>query len=574
MHRHKFSFLRVIPFLVCFFLLACLSSLPHNVVPAGPDSEPQVFSITPHAGGVTFYVRTDGGSLEQCTGLEDAPYPGTGADQPCAWDHPFRALPPGGSPRMTGGDTLIIGPGSYMLGIGAPGTEACDADASYDCTMPPLPSGLDPTQPTRLLGAGWDSGCAAPPELWGTGRPWYLLSLEAASNAQVACLELTDHSSCIEDHLSAVGGSPYTCQRDAPPYGDWASAGLFARDSANVLLRDLNIHGLANTGLLAGRLTDWTLEDVRLVGNGGSGWDADLVGDGTGSENHGSLTLRRVSVEWNGCGETYPDEQHDGCWGQVAGGYGDGLGTGTTGGHWIIEDSLFSHNTSDGLDLFYARLPDAQVEIRRTIAEGNAGNQIKISGTASIQNALIVSSCAFFHNMPYWNNEDDCRANGDAVVFALNPGGQAALVNSTITGQGVCLAVAECALDQVCNGAEKVLLRNDIFLGKPVFSASGDVACFAWYDDESSNPLSNGTFAVDHSLFETVRFGNVDPCAAPSTNLCDLDPGLMDASLASFDARLQDGSPAIDAGTPDGAPSDDLLGNPRDLLPDLGAYEH
>ena len=31
---------------------------------------------------VTFYVRMDGGSPEQCSGLEDAAYPGSGMGQP------------------------------------------------------------------------------------------------------------------------------------------------------------------------------------------------------------------------------------------------------------------------------------------------------------------------------------------------------------------------------------------------------------------------------------------------------------------------------------------------------------
>jgi hypothetical protein len=43
--------------------------------------------------------------------------------------------------------------------------------------------------------------------------------------------------------------------------------------------------------------------------------------------------------------------------------------------------------------------------------------------------------------------------------------------------------------------------------------------------------------------------------------------------VGSNDYHLQAGSPCIDAGTPDGAPADDLEGNPRDEKPDMGAYE-
>jgi hypothetical protein len=39
------------------------------------------------------------------------------------------------------------------------------------------------------------------------------------------------------------------------------------------------------------------------------------------------------------------------------------------------------------------------------------------------------------------------------------------------------------------------------------------------------------------------------------------------------DLRLQASSPALDAGTPEGAPADDIEGHPRDARPDLGAYE-
>lgn len=48
----------------------------------------------------TCYVRTDGGSTIQCSGRVDAPYPGGGTNQPCAWDHPFRALPPMAAPQF------------------------------------------------------------------------------------------------------------------------------------------------------------------------------------------------------------------------------------------------------------------------------------------------------------------------------------------------------------------------------------------------------------------------------------------------------------------------------------------
>jgi hypothetical protein len=573
MNIHKTMAIKVTALALFLGLTACLSTIPSTVNAPLPSPEITAPPSTPHSTGATFYIRPDGGTFEQCTGLVDAAYTGSGTNQPCAWNHPFQALPPYGTPRITGGDTLIIGAGSYMLGYGAPGTENCDYEGSYDCIMLPIPSGPDASHPTRILGAGWDAGCATPPELWGTGRPWHVVNMSGSSNVEVACLEITDHSSCIEDHLFTTGGSEYTCQRDAPPYGDWAETGLYAEDSANVHLENLNLHGLANNGILAGRLTDWTVDNVRLAGNGLAGWNGDLVGDGSNSENHGTFIFRHWTVEWNGCGETYPDEQHLGCWGQEAGGYGDGAGFGgTTGGHYIIEDSAFLHNTSDGLDMLYTRLPDAVIEIRRTIAEGNDGNQIKITGAASIENSLIVSNCGYFHDMPFWNNDDDCRAGGDALVFALQPGGQARVINSTITGEGNCLVIAGCALDQTCNGSERVRVQNTIFQGQEVFWSPGEATCFAWYDDESSPPMPANPFVVSYSLITAVRFGNVIPCPGEG-NLCDVFSDLTSIVIDAFDAHLQAGSPAINAGSTDEAPADDFTGRPRDATPDIGAYE-
>ena len=81
----------------------------------------------------TYYIRTDGGTAQQCSGLADAAYPGSGENQACAWAHPFWALDSGGGWRINGGDTLLIDAGSYMMGYGAPNTGWCEAEGSYDC---------------------------------------------------------------------------------------------------------------------------------------------------------------------------------------------------------------------------------------------------------------------------------------------------------------------------------------------------------------------------------------------------------------------------------------------------------
>jgi hypothetical protein len=79
-------------------------------------------------------------------------------------------------------------------------------------------------------------------------------------------------------------------------------------------------------------------------------------------------------------------------------------------------------------------------------------------------------------------------------------------------------------------------------------------------------------FVVDFSLITGVRFGNVNPCPGPN-NLCGGSSGLANILLSAFDAHLLPDSPAVDAGTTDGAPADDFEGRLRDTQPDIGAYE-
>ncbi len=451
----------------------------------------------------TYYVRTDGGSPDQCTGLVNSPFPGSGDAQPCAWDHPFRALPPGGPSRIIGGDTVIIGPGSYRMGFGAFGTEACSSEYPWDCFMTAVPSGPNTFNPTRILGVGWDSGCSSPPELWGTERANWIVNLTQSQNVEISCLEITDHSSCVEGHADPA----FRCQRDSYPYGDWAAVGLYAEDSSDVVLKNLNIHGLAHTGIWAGRLSNWTLEKVRLVANGLVGWDGDIEG---ADSNTGTLTFRQWLVEWNGCAETYPGRSPTACWNQEAGGYGDGIGTGTTGGHWIIEDSVIQYNTQDGLDLLYAREPGSQIDIRRTLARGNAGNQVKTSGPVTIENSIIIGNCGYFEGKPFTYHSDTefdhCRAGGDALVFNPRPGDAVYVTNSTVTGQGTCLAIAACALNQTCTGAERVFFTNNIFVGHSRFLDTSQDTCFAWFNDESPDDLlPNNPFRTEYCHHQRDR---------------------------------------------------------------------
>lgn len=528
-----------------------LASIGTGVVRA-----PAAFSMAPMPvpTATTYYVRTDGGSATQCTGRVNVAYPGSGTNQPCAWDHPFRALPPGGTPRLAGGDTLIIASGSYMMGYGAPETENCDAGGAYDCVMPPIPSGPSSSNRTRLLG---DSSTANRPELWGTERAWYVLNLTDASNVEIGYLEITDRSGCVESHTGGLA-----CERDTAPYGAWAAHGLFAEDSTNVYLHHLNIHGLAAGGVHAGRLQDWTVQDVRIAGNGSAGWDGDLW-DANGDSNSGTLTFRRLTVEWNGCGETYPGKQPTGCWGQSAGGYGDGFATGVSGGNWVFEDSLIRYNTSDGLDFLYIREPGSSIVVRRTLMEGNAGNQIKnYRGPFTLENSIIVGNCGYFEGQSFTYNVDNCRALGVALALGLSPGDAVYVTNNTFTSEGDCLVTAEPY--GTPNGSERVVLRNNIFIGQTDFLQPFENTCLIYQEGFATDP-----FDTDYAVITNVK----DDLCPGAHDHCNVSPGLTNTGTDTFDSHLQASSPAINAGIPTGAPTSDFDARLRDAQPDIGAYE-
>ena len=447
-----------------------------------------------------------------------------------------------------------------MIGAGAPGAELCAAAHAYDCgEMRSVPSGPDPGRPTRILGYGHELGCANAPRLWGTERVASVLNLQGSSNVEVSCLELTDKEACIEMQQASVGGQmvrgPVACKREEspPPWGRWASNGVKARDSSNVVLRDLNIHGLAHAGIYAARLKDWTLERVRIAGNGWAGWHGDL--GTTTSSNSGLIRMSRVTVEWNGCAEGYPDTQsHAGCWS----GYGDGLGTARTGGEWRIEDSLFRWNTSDGIDLLYT--VGGKISIERNWVEGNAGNQIKTRGPALIRNNVVVGNCRFFEGKPFTWRVDHCRAMGDSVVPVIGgPSEVAAVTNNTVISQGNCTVVADAKSPDngpVPHGGTFELLNN-VLIGGVAPQATSN-ACYLY---------TQGPMTVVHKNNTLHNVRNYACGQHALDGVVCADPQVHDIEWASFDPRLRASSSArrsgLSVGTHRSIPGDDFHKRPR-----------
>ncbi|KKP67582.1 MAG: hypothetical protein UR66_C0013G0025 [Candidatus Moranbacteria bacterium GW2011_GWE1_35_17] len=514
-----------------------------------------VFFIFPNfVMAATYYVRTDGGNSTQCTGLADAAYDGNGTGEACALNK-FQYVTGVGNllAKMTGGDTVIIGSGEHMIGYDPSNVfSGCSSAYPYSCVAKNIPAGTDADHPTRILGIGWDDGCSGvKAQLWGNERVWQMLKL-GGDNIEVQCLEVTDHSSCIENGPidGNIGLDPVHCQRSTYPFGSWAPTGISsAEGTSNILIKNVDIHGLASRGIMGYRNGDWILENVNIIANGFVGWDS----DGTDDDSYtGTTFLDHTKIEWSGCGEIYPittqdwssstDKHH--CWSQTQGGFGDGIGLGDGDvGIWKIYDSSVSWNTSDGIDLLHGSGSTGRIEMVRSKAEGNAGQAFKSSAKeAYIENSIIIGNCGFHYHQSFTSTKnsttgadasfDTCRANGDTVVFANKVAGQIlSIVNSTILSNGDSAIISG---GTNCDVDTKLSLSNSIVLGGRQFnddtgvnSAGGNDTTGLYY---ASGATGNGdgvcgalTIGGDYNIIYNTKYGANQ---VPGTHSLYVDPNL------------------------------------------------
>ncbi|MBS0430804.1 MAG: hypothetical protein JSS21_00140, partial [Proteobacteria bacterium] len=460
------------------------------------------------------------------------------------------ALPPRfdnipNKPNIKGGDTVIIAAGHYRIGwtkgLQPRWGDPCDGRYASGCVPQAIPSG-SAAHPTRILGAGWDKGCKAPPDLYGVDGANQILNLDGASHVVIACLDLTDHSSCIAD----FGPDPaFKCKKEPerygdndPQLGDWAQKGIHAMDSRNVLLQDLNIHGFADMGVQAGRIADWTVTRVKVVGNGNAGWNGDLGGNDHSSSNSGKLVFTDLVVAWNGCAEDYPKPgKFINCYGQEEGGYGDGFGEAWTGGHFVFIRPVIDHNTQDGLDLLYAN-GTGSVVIDHGYFFANAGNDVKTTGNATITNNVIVAWCSWFKEHGYPAGADSCRAGGGEYARMNGPDQKVTFAFNTMISNADGMFGGD--PDQAV-ASDTYEIANNIFIGTPSYPPKNDRALtfFTWFGEHGSFP---GEVRYINNLVWNTRKTN---CFA--RGIACKDPLLKNMSLQNFDPTPLPGSPALDS---------------------------
>ncbi len=594
--------------------------------------------------GTTWYIRPDGGTRfdanqpnGQCNGKYDAPYPGTGVDQNCAFND-FRFLWDDQSYGndawvIAGGDTVVIegcasnanqiSPSSPNCRVGwdsntgvAAGSTWCyyNPNAPYGCYNPTIPSGT-PTQPTRILGANYAScstgnttNRSALTQIFGGFGVQYVLNLAGAVNVEVECLEITEHNEAVpgtQGTCVKYGSPAYPagCNSENPGMSDYDENGIVTDNkTSNVLLQDVYIHGHTTSGIqgpIGGALT---MNRVFIGFNGFAGWNFDDgkdTPDATGS----SINANYVTMEGNGCNEQYPIVNSafpaESCYDLNSGGFGDSWsGQDTTLNSFTCNHCVQIYNTKDGFIGPHTLMNTLLIENSESI--GNMGQEWKWgtnpgAATTTFINNLTIGNCnrmseqipgaaqsfAESSGNPGAYLSLFCRAAGAVFSFDSVPNSTTLFAFNTVIAYSATIFDQNCPASGTCGGTS-YQYKNNIFLGylndDPSYEGvnNSDQLPGLYYISDSADTMSASN---------NVEFGirNGDTCG--ENNILCTNPQLVDEPanpmmsenvLDNFNFYPSATSPAVAAGvliTTPIAITADYYGVARPNPPSEGAVE-
>ncbi len=421
------------------------------------------------------------------------------------------ATPGYASRQLQSGDTLIILGGRYTLSL-------------FDDDIITPPSG---TENAWITIRGEEGNR---PILAGRDNLLTAVNLSGIQYVRLENLEITH-----DDQANGESG--------------WFRDGLeiLGVQSSHIILNNLYIHHVDEFGMNIQDVEDLQILNTRIeyAGFGGLGGPA---GEKGGWRN---AVIRKSSLSWSGHyyqggdGSNRPYDRPD------------GFGIEPSQGPITIEDTTVEHNYGDGVDS-----KAANTTIRRTIVANNSCDGVKLWGNNSrIENVLIYGRGDGNPETTPWS----------AIVIApeqqINTHFE--LINITVDdflGKNYLMYV-QYDYPEI---ATQVVLRNAILSGRgdesPIFIA----------------PAS--TLSVDHNLFfftqnETllIHGEQLFTCQEVATlgegNLCGDPLFIHPAWGETGDYHLQAGSLAIDGGSNQTAPGEDLANTLRIPPLDIGAYE-
>lgn len=487
-----------------------------------------------------FYVRTDGSNSTNCTGLADAAYDGSGTGEACAYSHPFYftgwwgdgSISIGGvAPAYSSGDDLVISCNSsgdctgvtFNMGYDASWTD-CSSSWTYGCYMRPIVDGTSGNH-TTIKGCS-SSGCSDAskrPGFTGMGRNQMNINLKSSDYVDIEDIDVYDTATCGQGHASYNCGSADSSESSVLDNINLTSA-------TNISFKDMKVYGAYRYGLVIGSVSDLTVSNVDVSYNSFGGVEGDTcLSDGTCGLG-GTLTWNQgTKITYNGCimTGTLGTIASEGCYSQDQTGYGDGLGTHNTGGTWIFDNVNISHNVSDGLDLLYANrgsYSGASVTIKKSLFEGNAGNNIKVPNNVYIEDTFNIANCGYFNGQSFTCTSgtcgasfNNCRANGNAfsLEFVSGDNSTPKIFNNTIlTNSDVAIQTGG-----TCTTGIDVLVSNNIILGGIEFNDGIDLTSIFYDAGTDGNGANCDTDFVDtNNICYNLKEG---ASACPGTNSVD-----------------------------------------------------
>lgn len=588
------------------------------------------------ASAKTWFVRPDGGNrydakeftAGQCDGKADAPYPGHGTNQHCAFFDVRYMYMVGTYGNVgwviDGGDTVVIH-GCRALKSqqhsDAPhcriGTDTDRATNNPDdfwchgtvtCSIPSPPSGT-PSQHTRILGdCAYGTYRCNPIDKYpyinnnltqlfggfGLGVTFYL---NGSRYVDIEGIELTTHNGKCARY-GTMHPLP-SCNRGAPN-SDQADQGITTDEkTSNILLQDVYVHGFSSNGITGAIGGPLVLNRVNISFNAFAGWNFD---DGRSTPNgpHSSVEQHYLFMVGNGCQEEYPITHPQfpakGCWDSQTGGFGDAWsGQNADMDSFTCDHCYIAYNTKDG-----AMGPHTSIKAISLINSewvGNMGQSGKWgqqnNAAFLFQNNLLIGNCMRMSeqlpgaaqnfdehiNLPGSGLSGYCRASGPLFDYFSGPNSSVHFNNNTIVTYQPTVFEPGCSSSKACHSSP-LYFTNNIVLGyvsgfrAPPFNAGEQPSLF--YKDDDSVVI-----VASHNIWDGVK--SEDGTCGRNGNLCNTDPQLVnqvaDLHLAkqtlldNFNFHPSATSPAIRRGAPVAGLTTDIYGKPRAIPPTIGAVE-
>lgn len=579
----------------------------------------------------TWYIRPDGGTKTQCTGLVNAAYPGTGSAQPCAVSHPYWMMNnvPGWT-SFIGGDTMqfvnttgtsdTYFTGEQNAGVGfdwnanglsvpcAPPNPGQANGAA--CVMPQVPSGTVNAH-TKMygqsVGACHDPNhthLVNPTILSGIAGAFSIINLRGASYVDVSCFGLTQPDTC-----TTVGNGTGKCGNlsNFVHFGGIVMNYLTGPGPSNITITDVAAAGIGSQGILGSNMSGANIfTDVYVVGNGGAGLSGDGGGCGTSCESTGTWGLDYNKYVWNGCvavnydfTKPYDQNSYNFCMAQQEGSFANGDGfvqiAAGTGFVLTVNHSDFSNNVQDGFDALHLSddlTTNPAINISNSIAAHNMGQTFKIGAGASSTaiNNVAVGDCRALtvdSNYPLnpsgWSagNQivgDACRASGGNWVFSLKAGTQITIQNNTTIGYATTTYGAGCISGTTCiTGVPHAV---GIFQNNTTYALAdpGNSGQFAsgWFFS-NGNPFAQVGGAATFNNWFQMRTGCPDASLSDTNFLCG-NPGFAVATVnanqtvITIDPNINPTSLIYHAGTTIGGITSSYNGVARPPF-SMGAFE-